>query len=153
MPDQETRFLENLAVAPTYPDTLLHRGEEAAVTKERREHYAEKKARVFDALRGGREPLVILDFGAGPDSGKDSGNVPASSWRRKGKLYLVRDVEGLRTKLSWPSPASSTTEPGGLVKDPPLRVMHVIPPEQPMMGKITDSTKPFGAALADVDDA
>ncbi|GJC83838.1 hypothetical protein ColLi_06676 [Colletotrichum liriopes] len=53
MPDQETRFLENLAVAPTYPDTLLHPAEEAAVTNERREHYAEKKARVFDALRGG----------------------------------------------------------------------------------------------------
>lgn len=138
--DQETRFLEKLAVASTYPDTLLWQDEEASATKERRDHYAETKTRIFDALLEQREPLAILDVGANHDSGPASGEVagtkadgwltsqtsekaPASHRTRKCKLSLVRDVAGLRTKLSWPSPAGSTTEHSGLVKDPPLRVM------------------------------
>ncbi|WDK13758.1 hypothetical protein CGRA01v4_05039 [Colletotrichum graminicola] len=51
---------------------------------------------MFDGLAGKREPLVIIDFGTAPDSGNDSDETrrrhkPASSWKRKGKLYLVRD--------------------------------------------------------------
>ncbi|EFQ29315.1 uncharacterized protein GLRG_04459 [Colletotrichum graminicola M1.001] len=61
----------------------------------RREHYAQKKGNMFDGLAGKREPLVIIDFGTAPDSGNDSDETrrhkPASSWKRKGKLYLVRD--------------------------------------------------------------
>ncbi|KAK2032610.1 hypothetical protein LX32DRAFT_636150 [Colletotrichum zoysiae] len=121
--DQEARFLKNLAVSPTYPDTLLQQGEDAAVVKERREHYAQNKGRVFDGLAGKREPLVIIDFGTAPDFVEGAGHEPASIWKRKGKLRLIRDVEGLRAKLSWPSAAESTTEAGSLVKDPPLRVM------------------------------
>ncbi|TID04310.1 hypothetical protein CH35J_002404 [Colletotrichum higginsianum] len=138
--DQETRFLEKLAVASTYPDTLLWEDEEASAIKERRDHYAETKTRIFDALLEQREPLAILDVGANHDSGPASGEVagtkadgwltsltsekaPASHRTRKCKLSLVRDVAGLRTKLSWPSPAGSTTEHSGLVKDPPLRVI------------------------------
>ncbi|GKT48291.1 uncharacterized protein ColSpa_08472 [Colletotrichum spaethianum] len=79
MADQEARFLENFAAAPTYPDTLLCQYEEAAVVRERRDHYAEKKARLFDAFLGRREPLVILDFGAGPGPERDSGEA-AENW-------------------------------------------------------------------------
>ncbi|KAK1997515.1 hypothetical protein LX36DRAFT_657441 [Colletotrichum falcatum] len=75
MAAQEARFLENLAVAPTYPDTLLHQCEETAVVKERREDYAQNKARMFDELAGKREPLVIIDFGTAPDPGSDSGET------------------------------------------------------------------------------
>ncbi|KAK1600058.1 uncharacterized protein LY79DRAFT_5354 [Colletotrichum navitas] len=75
MADQEARFLRNLAVAPTYPDTLLHQGEDAASIRERREHYAQTKGRMFAGLAGKREPLVIIDFGTAPDSGNDSGET------------------------------------------------------------------------------
>ncbi|KAK1987933.1 hypothetical protein LZ30DRAFT_560064, partial [Colletotrichum cereale] len=50
----------------------------------RREYYAQNKGQIFDGLAEKRDQLVILDFGTVADSGS------------KGKLYLVRDVEGLR---------------------------------------------------------
>ncbi|KAK2058684.1 hypothetical protein LY76DRAFT_488609, partial [Colletotrichum caudatum] len=67
----------------------------------RRQHYAQNKGRVFDGLAGKREPLAIIDFGTAPDSGNDSGETrrrhePASSWKREGKLHLVRDDPPLR---------------------------------------------------------
>ncbi|KAK2009948.1 hypothetical protein LZ32DRAFT_399229 [Colletotrichum eremochloae] len=43
--------------------------------KERREHYAQKKDRMFGGLEGKREPLVTIDFGTASDSGSDSGET------------------------------------------------------------------------------
>ncbi|KAK1726707.1 uncharacterized protein BDZ83DRAFT_773779 [Colletotrichum acutatum] len=136
MNEQERFFLEKLAAASGYPDSLFYQDERRAARKARAEHYAERKHQVFDEDLGRRKgnPLIIIDFGTGGSASpaEAAGDIEideVSSEERSGKkanLHIIRNIEKLRNKLCWPDPKQGTWEPGYLKKDPPLRVIaHV----------------------------
>lgn len=114
MNDEERLFREKLAVAQTYPDTLLHPNERRAAAQAWREHYLANRARLFGKPPSSLEtPLVIIDF---------SEKCPPGE---KATLHVVRDLAGLRKSLSWPGPSKvAAAEPARLVKDPALRIVY-----------------------------
>ncbi|KAF6840081.1 hypothetical protein CPLU01_01396 [Colletotrichum plurivorum] len=113
MNEEESLFREQLAVARTYPDTLLHQNKRRAVNQAWREHYLANKVRFFAKLPSNVDfPLVIIDFGETCPPGE------------KATLHIVRGLAGLRKSLSWPDPSRAAAEkPAGLVRDPTLRII------------------------------
>ncbi|KAL0939367.1 telomerase reverse transcriptase [Colletotrichum truncatum] len=118
MDDRESQFLVKLAAAGTYPDSLLQQDERGATIRARREHYNANRAKIFDGVPSRIDtPLVIIDFGGSGCSGKTE-NDP-----KKAELHIIRDLGGLRRKLSWPERHEATTGSANLIKDPALRIV------------------------------
>lgn len=113
MNEEESLFRQQLAVARTYPDTLLHQNKRRAVNQAWREYYLANRVRLFGNLPSSLNfPLVIIDYGETCPPGE------------KATLHIVRDLAGLRKSLSWPDPSKVAAEkPAGLVRDPTLRIM------------------------------
>ncbi|OHE97840.1 hypothetical protein CORC01_06875 [Colletotrichum orchidophilum] len=124
---QERFFLEKLAAAPEYPDSLICQDERRATRKARAEHYADRKHQVFDGDSGQRDnPLIIIDFGMAEPPAAGLLDDDFASEKRSGKkadLHVVRGIEGLRNKLSWPDPKQGLLGPSQLKRDPPIRVV------------------------------
>ncbi|KXH63749.1 hypothetical protein CSAL01_00007 [Colletotrichum salicis] len=127
MDEQERFFLEKLAAASEYPNSLLHQDERRPTLKARNEHYAERKHQIFDKDLGKRKdnPLIIIDFGKGdlPVADGSDDEVVSGKSVENADLHIIRTIEDLRIKLSWPEPKQGLLEPGHLKKDPPLRVI------------------------------
>ncbi|KAI8314566.1 hypothetical protein K4K59_002647 [Colletotrichum sp. SAR11_240] len=117
MNECESLFLEKIALAETYPDSLIHQNERRPALRSCLEHYAANRDAIFDGPPSRIDtPLIIIDFDDAESWSKEEGP-------RGVNLHIIRNVIGLRRKLAWPSPSEITMESATLVRDPALRIV------------------------------
>ncbi|KAF9878998.1 hypothetical protein CkaCkLH20_03231 [Colletotrichum karsti] len=113
----EELFRGKLAVAETYPASLLHEDERRIAIRARREHYEANKDKIFDTqFLGVEAPLIIIDF-------KDGDASPVQEGSKGTTLHTIRNIAGLRRKLSLPTRPDAGKGSRALVRDPALRIV------------------------------